>query len=254
MRARRTVVLVVMLFASAAPYAQWLNYPAPGIPRLADGKPDLMAPVPRTTDGRPDVSGLWLPQQPYVKNRGTGSEPGVVPFRPWAEALHKLRYDTFERDDPSARCVPGGVPRINLIPYPFRIISAPGRVVILYEISQIWREIFTDGRELPQDPNPTWMGYSVGQWDGDAFVVRSAGFNGLAWLDSAGRPTTDALHVTERFRRKDFGRMDLEITIDDAKAYTSPWTVVVPLAFQPDTELLEYICNENNKYPDLVPR
>jgi hypothetical protein len=248
----RLLAALVTVLCATTVSAQWLNHPTPGIPRLDDGTPDLHAPVPRTPDGKPDISGLWMPQQPFVV--GSGPEPGVVPFKPWAEELWKWRFDTFGRDDPAAYCIVGGVPRVNLIPYPFRIISVPGRVVVLYEIFFAWREIMTDGRSLPIDPTPTWMGYSVGQWEADAFVVRSSGYNGRAWLDTDGRPTSDALKVTERFRRKDFGHMDLEITVDDVKTYTAPWTIMVPLTFQADTELLEYVCNENNKYQELLPK
>jgi hypothetical protein len=127
------------------------------------------------------------------------------------------------------------------------VLIAPGMVVILYEAVHSFRQIFTDGRPLPKDPNPTWLGYSIGRWDGDTFVVETAGFNDKGWLDNGGHPATDALHVTERFRRRDFGHMEIQFTIDDPKAYTKPWNVTMPLALLPDTELLEYICNENNK-------
>ena len=236
---------------------QWLDHPTANIPRLPDGRPNLSAPAPRLPDGRIDISGLWVATaEPYVLNSSTsrdraesGLEPGRVPFKPWAEALFRKRLEADGRDDPSAHCITGGVPRVSVIPYPFRILTVPGRVVVLYEIYQVWREIFTDGRELPKDPNPTWMGYSIGRWDGNAFVVRSTGFNGKAWLDPEGRPSTTAMEVIERFRRKDFGHMDLDVTIDDPKAYDEPWTVRVPLTFYADTELLEYVCNENNRYP-----
>ena len=181
-----------------------------------------------------------------VNAKGGADPPGQVPFQPWAEAVYRERFDNFGIDDPSAYCIPGGVPRVNLIPYPFRIVNAPGRVVMLYEIYFLWREIFTDGRDLPVDPNPTWMGYSVGRWEADTFVVRSSGFNGKAWLDTEGRPTTDALQVTERFHRRDFGHMDLEMIVTDLKAYTRPWAIRVPLSFYADTEMLEYACAENN--------
>ena len=157
-------------------------------------------------------------------------------------------HDTNSKDDPTANCIVGGVPRSDLVPYPFKILQVPGMVVILYEAVHSYRQIFTDGRELPKDPNPTWFGYSIGRWDGDMFVVETSGFNDKGWLDNAGRPATELLHVTERFRRKDFGHMDIEITIDDPKAYTKPWTVTLPLTFRADDELIEYICNENNKY------
>jgi hypothetical protein len=124
----------------------------------------------------------------------------------------------------------------------------------MYEAVHGYRQIFTDGRDLPKDPNPTWFGYSVGRWEGNDFVVQTAGFNDMGWLDNSGKPATDALKVTERFRRKDFGHMDIEMTIDDAKAYTRPWTVTLPLTYQADTELLEYMCNENNKYFEIIPK
>jgi hypothetical protein len=244
-----------ILCAIAGPAtAQWLDHPTPGIPRLPDGRPDLRAPAPRLPDGRPDLSGLWFALQPYIRNDTPGAVGlGEIPFQPWALELYQQRLASGGRDDPSARCIPA-VPRINGTEYPFRIVMAPGRVVILYELYRVWREIFTDGRALPVDPTPTWMGYSVGHWEGDVFVVRSSGFNGKVWLSSDGWPSTDALQVTERFRRRDFGHMELEITIDDPKAYLRPWTAIVPLVFYADTEMMEYVCMENNKFPALVPQ
>jgi len=243
------IVMLMMMTASAS--AQWLNYPTAGIARTPDGKPNLSAPIPRTPDGKPELSGLWRPVGGYVGNIARDLKEDV-PFQPWAEALFKHRRATYSKDDPTARCVVGGVPRSNLVGYPFKILQVPGMVVVLYEAVHSYRQIFTDGRELPKDPNPAWFGYSVGRWDGDEFVVETAGFNDHGWLDNGGRPSTDRLRVTERFRRKDFGNMEIQITIDDPKAYTKPWSMTLPLAFQPDTELLEYICNENNKYFDLI--
>ena len=233
---------------------QWLQHPTAGLPRTSDGKPDLSAPVPKTAEGKPDISGLWQPAPGWVVNIAKDLKAENVPFQPWAEALFNERRASNSLDDPTARCIPGGVPRANFVPYPFKILHTSGMVVILYEAVQSYRQIFTDGRELPQDPNPTWMGYSVGRWDGEAFVVHTAGFNDKGWLDNSGRPATERLQVTERFIRKDFGHMDVQITIDDAKAYTKPWTVTLPLTFVPDTELLEYVCNENNRYFDLIPK
>src|SRR6266849_10607208 len=151
------------------------------------------------------------------------------------------------RVDPDANSLPQGVPKINAAPAPWKIVQAPGSLVIVYEAFNLWRQIFLDGRELVPDVNPTWMGYSTGKWEGDTLVVESRGFNGKAWLDQLGRPSTDALHVIERFRRKDVGHMDIQITIDDAKAYTRPWTVTESVHLLPDTELLEFICNDNNR-------
>jgi hypothetical protein len=246
------VWLLALVLCNAAA-AQWHGHQTEGIPRLPDGRPNLSAPLPRTPDGRPDLTGLWLPLQPYVPDAKGGPDPGEVPFSAWGAAVFRERLETFARDDPSARCIMGGVPRVDVIPYPFRILTAPGRVVILYEIYNVWREIFVDGRPMPVDPTPSWMGYSVGSWEGDTFVVRATGFNGKAWLNDDGWPTTELMQVTERFRRHDFGHMTLEITIDDPKAYTRPWTMIVPLAFYADTELMEYACTENNKYLKLLP-
>jgi len=240
-------VSVVVLLVCTPARAQWLNYKTPGIPRTADGKPNLNAPAPRTPEGKPDIAGLWEPAGMYVANIAKDLKPGGVPYQPWAEALYKQRRATLSKDDPTGYCIPGGVPRSDAVPYPFKIYNIPGVMLILYEAVHSYRQIFTDGRELPKDPNPTWMGYSIGHWDGDAMVVETSGFNDHGWLDNDGRPATDALHVTERFRRKDFGHMEIQITIDDSKAYTKPWTVTLPYNLLPDTELLEYVCNENNK-------
>ena len=246
-------IAIAALFLTSGPAAaQWLKHPTPGIPRTPDGKPDLTAPLPRTADGKPDLSGLWMPAAILIGDIAANLPPGSVPFQPWAEKLYKERRARDSKDDPTAACIVGGVPRSDLVPYPFKVLQVPGMVVILYEAVHSYRQIFTDGRELPADMNPSWFGYSIGRWEGDAFVAQTAGFNDKGWLDNFGKPATDALRVTERFRRKDFGHMDIEITIDDPKAYTKPWTVTLPLILQPDTELLEYICNENNKYFDLV--
>jgi hypothetical protein len=234
------------LVVSALASAQWLNHPTAGIPRLPDGKANLDALTPKTHDGKPDLSGLWQPYGGYVVNIAKDLKESV-PFRPWAEELFKQRRATESKDDPTGWCVPGGVPRSDAVGYPLKILNNPGMLVILYEAVHSWRQIFTDGRELPKDPNPTWMGYSIGHWDEDTMVVETAGFNDHGWLDNDGRPATDALRVTERFRRKDFGHLEIQVTIDDPKAYTKPWTVSLPYRFLPDTELLEYVCNENNK-------
>ena len=246
-------VVIALVLMTALPSAQWLQHPTPGMPRTPDGKPNLSAPIPRTADGKPDLSGLWRPAAILIGDIAANLKPGSVPFQPWAEALYKQRVANNSRDDPTANCIVGGVPRSDLVPYPFKILHTPGLVVILYEAVHSYRQIFADGRGLPKDMNPSWFGYSVGRWEGDTFVVQTAGFNDKGWLDNFGKPATDALKVTERFRRKDFGHMDIQITIDDPKVYTKPWDVTLPLALYPDAELLEYICNENNKYFNLVP-
>jgi hypothetical protein len=251
----KVLTAALALFVMVAPAAaQWLHYPTPGIPRTASGAPNLTAPAPRTPDGRPVLSGLWRPTSRLIMDITVGLKPGeAVPFRPWAQALFDGRVANNAKDDPTANCIVGGVPRSDFVPYPFKVLELPGLTVILYEAIHSYRQIFTDGRALPRDPNPAWFGYSVGRWEGDVFVVDSLGFNDNVWLDNAGRPATSELRVTERFTRKDFGHMDIEVTIDDPKTYARPWTVVQPLVLQADNELIEYICDENNKYFQLVP-
>ncbi|SRR5712691_1066421 len=243
----RTAAAIIVFVISAPLSAQWLNYPAPGVPRLPDGKPNLAAPAPKTPDGKPDLSGIWLTRGGYTGNIAKDLKPGEVSFQPWAEALYKHRLDTHGKDDPQAYCVLSGVPREHVVPYPFKILNTNGMLVILYEALHSYRQIFMDGRALPKDPNPTWMGYSIGRWEGDTLVVESAGFVDNNWLDNGGHPGTEAMHLTERFRRRDFGHIDLQITIDDPQAYTKPWSVNLELTLTPDTELIEYVCNENEK-------
>ncbi|HYR83790.1 MAG TPA: hypothetical protein VE422_06910 [Terriglobia bacterium] len=251
----KTLVRSAIMFLMCTPaWAQWTKVPAAAIPRTPDGKPNLSAPAPRLPDGKPDLSGIWEPKGGYVANLALDLKPEEVPFRPWAGALYNERKDgSHSREDPPAHCLPQSVPRINAAPAPWKIIQTPGFVAILYEAFGIWRQIFTDGRELLPDFTPTWMGYSTARWDGDTLVVDTGGFNGKAWLDQLGKPSTDALHVIERFRRKDFGHIDIQITIDDPKAYTRPWTVTEEVHLLTDTELMEFVCLENNVDLEHLP-
>jgi hypothetical protein len=237
---------LVIAFSALPLQGQWLNYPTAGIPRTKDGKPNLAAPAPKLADGTPDLSGIWMePGLKYLIN--VAADLKEVPFQPWAEAEYKRRVETLGKDDPNNFCLPSGYPEKDAVTSPWKIVQTPGLVIILYESRTIFRQIFTDGRKLPVDPNPNWQGYSIGHWDGDTLVVETAGSNGKAWMDTNGHPVTDALKLTERFHRRDMGHLDLEITIDDPKAYTKPWTVKQVANLQPDTELLEYICEENNR-------
>ena len=235
------VVLLMGLVASAD--AQWLKDKTPGIPRDKDGKPQLDAPAPTLADGTPDLSGLWRTDPgAYLDNIASDLKPGET--LPWVEALFKRRSEEFATNHPTYRCMPeiGPLYTFNI----FKMLQTPGTMAQLSE-SGPYRQILTDGRELPKDPNPTWMGYSVGRWEGDTFVVSSAGFNDETWLDYNGHPHTDALRVTERFRRKNFGEMEVQVTFDDPKAYTRPWTVTLTSRLMPDTEIIEYVCGENEK-------
>ena len=243
---------VAILFLIGAPqtYAQWVNVPRTAIPRMSDGKPNLSAPAPRLADGKPDLSGIWIAavRGKYVGDIAADLRPEDVPLQPWAVAVYEQRKSgAFFREEPSANCLPE-VPKIGAAPLAWQVIQTPGFIAILYEAMGTFRHIFLDGRELaPMETiEPTWLGYSTGKWDGDVLVVDTRGFNGKTWLDARGKPTTDALHLIERFARKDFGHMDIQITIDDPKAYTKPWTVTQSVNLQPDAVLVEFVCNENN--------
>jgi hypothetical protein len=243
-------VLAILTLAAAAS-AQWTNYPASGIPLGPDGKPNLSVPAPRAADGKPDFSGVWQADgQDYFFDLAKGLKPGDVSMQPWAAALQKQRVAREHGDDPLARCLPHGVPRIetNGI-FPFKIVQTPGLIVMLYEQLNLFRQVFMDGRKLAKDPNPSWLGYSFGRWEGDTLVIETSGFNDKTWLDTTmGHPATDALHVTERFRRPNFGTLELQATIDDPKAYTKPWTTAVQkISLLLDTDILEFICNENER-------
>ena len=242
-RAATLAVLASLLPTTAA--AQWLKYPTPGTPRLPDGTPNMTAPTPRTADGKPDLSGVWRGAGPlYRFNIAQDLKPEDI--QPWAEALFVQRVRDSRKDSPLARCLPVSVPFHNFFNLT-RIVQTPGLIVILYESpNSPHRTVFTDGRDLPKDPNPTWLGYSVGRWEGDTLMVTTAGFNDKAWLDSAGHPQTESLRITERLRRRDFGHMDLEMTIDDPKVFTRPFTIKRERLLAPDTELLEDVC-ENEK-------
>jgi len=242
---------VVLLSTFLPASAQWTNTRTPGVPRTPDGKPNLSAPAPKTADGTPDLSGLWeAPNGKYLQN--LAADVGQAPFLPWAETYYKRVQENNGKGRPTERCLPHGVPDYDALPMPIKIIQIHGELVILYEAYTHFRQVFLDGRPLPKDPQPTWMGYSVGRWERDTLVVDSSGFNDLTWLDDGGHPHSEALHVTERFHRRDFGHMDLQLTVDDPKAYTKPWGAALTLNFQPDDELMESICENEKDFQHIV--
>jgi hypothetical protein len=252
-----SLLTAILTIAATPAWAQWLNVPTKGIPRTKDGKPDLSAPAPRKPDGKPDLSGIWLGDprdEKYLHNAAADFKPGELPIQPWAEALSKERTDADASGYPGTRCLPAGIPIEDTQPfYPHKIIHETDLVIILNELRGSFRQIFLDGREQPEDANPTWWGYSVGRWDGDTLVVETTGFNGKVWLDDRrGHPSTDALHITERYRRRDFGHLDLALTINDPKAYTKPWMVTLSLQVLADTELLEYVCENERDLKHMV--
>src|SRR5712691_11524042 len=241
----RTSLILTAMAVSAA--AQWIDFPTPGVPRLPNGKANLAAPAPKTLDGKPDLSGVW---------RSGGSRPrfdyDIAPtfkpedFQPWAEDLRLKRVQDFRKDSPLAQCLPVSLPFLNSRGLA-RIVQTPGLIVVLHESpNSPHRTIFTDGRALPKDPNPTWLGYSVGHWDGDTLVVESAGFNDRGWLDVGGHPQTESLRITERFHRRDFGHMELEMTLDDPKTFKKPVSMRMENVLEADTVLLEAVC-ENER-------
>jgi len=249
---------IAMLLLTAGPAgSQWLKIPLPGTPRTADGRPDLTAPAPRTVDGKPDFSGIWTRNTPgvnYLNNLAAGG--AEISMQPWTEALYKTRQETLSEDRPSGMCLPHGLPDAMMVSN-FKLVSTPVAMLILYEEFVHFRQIFTDGRDFPNRANPeerigTWFGYSIGRWEGDTFVAETIGFNDKSWLDDGGHPHSDAMHVTERFRRRDFGHMDIEITIDDPKAYTKPFTVNVAFILLPDTEFIEDICDNEKDQTHMV--
>ena len=249
--------------------AQWLKHPTAGVPRSRDGKPNLTAPTPRTREGKPDFSGMWLtadgmpctertfgqdflecgaelPISRYGINMGAGL-PGGLPYQPWAAQQVKYQTEQNSKDDPHARCLPDTFVRLYGLPHMQKFVQTPGVLVMLDELNASYRQVFTDGRPLPADPQPSWQGYSSGKWEGDTLVVDSIGFRDGLWLDIVGSPLTDAARVRERIRRPDYGHLEIEVSVDDSKAYTRPWTVTLKQAIVIDTELVDEICLENEK-------
>ena len=231
--------------------AQWVNYPTPGIPRTKDGKPNLSAPAPRTPDGKPDFSGIWeVPTHKYLENLASDS-PDIA-MLPLAAKLYKERQENEGKDRPSARCLPHSVTDFDAHFTPKKVIQTPGVLLLLFEAYHSFRQIFTDGRPLPEDREPAWFGYSVGKWEGDTLVADTVGINEKTWLDDAGHPHSDALHITERFRRRDLGHMEVQVTVDDPKTYKNPWTVTIPWTLMPDTDLMDWVCENEKDYQHLV--
>jgi hypothetical protein len=239
-------VAIVAIALNAPVSAQWLNHPTPGIPRTSDGKPNLAAPAPQTADGKPDLSGVWNKISPkYARNIAADLKPGEV--QPWAEKLVAERKENLGKDYMNVLCLPLGpgysTDADSTGAEMMKIIQTPTLIVILNP-DLTYRQIYMDGRTLETNPNPSWMGYSVGHWDGGTLVVESFGFNDRTWLDHDGHPHTEALRMTERYHRRDFGNMDVEVTFSDPAAYAHPFAVKVRAELAPDTEMIEFVCNE----------
>lgn len=265
MQVRNVWILITLLGASVGSSAQWLNHPTPGTPRTKDGKPILSAHAPRR-NGKPDLSGVWQvegsPRKELERFLLPGGENGLgeddpskyfinffsdfpfgqEPFQPAAAALFRQRLQSGRK--PPTLCPPPNMPVEDIVPTPFKIISTPGVIMMLYESDNRFRQIYTDGKKLPSDPQPSWLGYSVGKWEGDWFVIDTVGFNDKGVLDAMGHFHSESMQVTERLHRRDLGHLDLEITVDDPKTYTKPVTVKVSHRLLPDTDLIESFCSE----------
>ena len=240
-------------------FGQWINHPTPRVPRLRDGKPNLSAPAPRTRDGKPDLSGIWQ-LDAHCPPEGCGDYPaapefldlgarlaGGLPYQPWAKELVEMRSAQFAKEDPVGLCRPAGAIRLLTFPPLRKIVQLPELILILSERDVTYRQIFTDGRALPQDPDPAWNGYSVAKWEGDTLIAQTIGLRDGTWLDRKGSPMTGAAKITERFRRVNYGRLEIELTVDDPKAYTKPWTVKLNQLIVLNTELLDYYCLDNER-------
>lgn len=266
-------VLIAIVSAPAVSIGQWLRYPTADVPRNADGTPNLTAAAPRLPDGKPDFSGLWhvamrnpcnaalnrfsgcteIGGSPLARDLGVNL-PGGLPYQPWAAEIVKQRAADDSRDDPHVRCLPDNPPRHWGLPHLNKIVHTPKLLVVLYEVNAMYRQIFTDGRPLPEDPTPGWNGYSTARWEGDTLVVQTIGFRDNLWIDLHGSPMSDAAKMTERLRRPNYGTLEVEITVDDPKVYTRPWTVRMDQVIELDTDLIDEFCLENEKSYERMQR
>jgi hypothetical protein len=287
MRSLTVVVLVILvgLAASTPLAAQWVKYPTPGVPRKADGKVDMSAPSPRMSDGKPDFSGIWATDEPNTRRAGELSSPkqaqgprvpqspeeaqspadasaitasrqmanigvdlpGGLPYQPWLVPIVRERTDNLAKDDPHIRCWPDNFIRAYGMPHLLKFVHNPGLLLMLNEMNAGYRQVFTDARPLPVDPNPTLQGYSSGKWSGDTLVIDTIGLRDDTWIDWNGSVVTEAARVREQIRRPDFGHLEIQVTVDDPKAYTKPWTVTLRQRIVVDTELIDEVCLENEQ-------
>jgi len=271
------LVMLGTSFASDHLAAQWMNNPTPGVPRKADGKVDMTAPAPRMANGKPDLSGLWMTAE---TNRAPGAGaatrdeagdasnitasrqmkdigvdvPGGLPYQPWLIPIVKERTANEAMDDPHIRCLPDNFLRAYGLPHLLKFVHSPQLLVVLNEMNAGYRQVFTDGRPLPKDPDPAWQGYSSANWSGDTLVIDTIGLRDDTWIDWNGSVLTEAARVREEIRRPDFGHLDIKVTVDDPKAYTKPWTVTLKQRIVVDAELIDEICLENEKFADTVHR
>ena len=259
-----------VLLASTHAAAQWIYYPTADVPRRADGTVDMTAPAPRMPDGQPDFSGVWMtgePNQPldgdepgdpqnitssrHMRDIGVDL-PGGLPYQPWQIPIVAERTANQAIDDPHIRCLPDNFVRAYGLPHLLKFVHKPGLLVVLNEMNAGYRQVFTDARPLPEDPNPSWQGYSSAEWSGDTLVVDTIGLRDDTWIDWNGSVVTEAATVREEIRRPDFGHLEVRITVDDPVAYTEPWTVTLRQRIVVDTDLIDEICLENEKFAETL--
>lgn len=263
--ARLAILTLTAFLAASLPVAtQWLNHPTVGVPRTPDGRPNLSAPTPRSRDGHPDLSGLWMPQHTlyqtgddnfhpagFFVDLGTDMKEGL-PYRPWAAGrIQKNRGNNF-KDQPDGKCLPLSPTQTDTHPDIRRLVQTPELVLLLFEKNTTYRTIHTDGRALEANPEPSWSGYSIGKWDEDTLVVQTNGLKADTWLDYIGSPITPGGKLIERLRRKDYGNLDVEITVDDPEAYAKPWTTTVKWQIALDTEPMEFVCDNEKDQQHMV--
>jgi hypothetical protein len=276
-------VILIALLGSTSLAAQWINYPTAEVPRKADGSVNMTAPTPRLGDGKPDFSGIWTTAEPNRPTGGLSSPsnqaaagaapivedkpgdpkaitssrqmsnigvdlPGGLPYQPWLVPIVKERTANDAIDDPHIRCLPDNFLRAYGLPHLLKFVHKPGLLVVLNEMNAGYRQVFTDARPLPDNPTPSWQGYSSAKWSGDTLVVDTIGLRDDTWIDWNGSVLTEAAKVREEIRRPDFGHLEIRVTVDDPKAYTKPWTVTLKQRIVVDTELIDEICLENEKF------
>jgi len=278
-RTMTALLLIIIAGAWGSVSAQWFKQPSPRAPRTSSGEVDLSAAAPRLANGKPDLSGVWMTAEPLCVIRGTApirellkmnpvsrkcpprtasfsrqsinigiDMPGGLPYQPWLAKLVEERTANQAIDDPHIRCLPDAFVRAYGLPHYLKFVQTPDLLVMLNEYNGVYRQIFTDGRSLPEAPNPSWQGYSTAAWSGDTLVIDTIGFRDDVWIDWDGSMITEAAKLTERIRRPDFGHLEIEVTVDDPKAYTKPWTVTLRQQFAADTELIDEICAEGEKF------
>ncbi len=262
-----SAIALLTFVASTDLAAQWIKYPTPGVPRKADGSVNMTAPAPRMPDGKPDLSGIWTTAEPNRKG-SAGSDlpgdqanitasrqmanigvdlPGGLPYQPWLVPIVKERTENLAKDDPHIRCFPDNFLRAYGLPHLLKFVHTPNLLVVLDEMNAVYRQVFMDGRPLPEDPNPSWQGYSSAKWSGDTLVIDTIGFRNDTWIDWNGSVLTESGKVREQMRRPDFGHLEIQVTVDDPKAYTKPWTVTLKERIVVDTDLIDEICLENEQ-------